>query len=145
MSHNLTDKQFHTLAWIVSQIRSGALQEEFAFYWTFDGCVISGFNGNDDDVPEINRGILDALSAEGFIRCSPTHRTSTSGQISEASRSCVITKKALELSDFQPKGITGGLTRIRRLMPLASINILAWIAGIVGAVIAGLIIYYLTA
>lgn len=144
MNHNLTDNQIDALEWIVAQIRAGVLDEEFSVYWTYDGGTIPGYQGDGESVPEFTQGLLNALAHEGAIRCTPEMRATISGQPSEASRSCVLTKRGFDIADSggtSPDRLWGTITE---MVPKASSRILGWIAGIASAVIAGLILYYLT-
>lgn len=144
MNHNLTDNQIDVLEWIVAQIRAGTLGEEFSVYWTYDGGTIPSFEGEEQLFPEFTRGLLDALSHEGAIRCTPKMRATISGQPSEASRSCVLTKRGFDIADNSGRSAGRAWRSIGEIVPKASFRLLGWLAGIAGAVIAGLIIYNLT-
>lgn len=144
MNHNLTDSQIDALEWIVAQIRAGALEEEFSVYWTYDGGTVPSYKGEKESAPEFTRGLLDALSHEGAIRCTPKMRATISGQPSEASRSCVLTKRGFDIADNSGSSPGRAWRNITEIVPKASFRLLGWLAGIAGTVIAGLIIYYLT-
>lgn len=132
------------LKWIVAQVRAGDLDEEFSVYWTYDGGTIPGYEGDEDVAPVITQGLLGALSHERAIRCTPKMRATISGQASEAARSCALTKRGFDISDYGGNSPYRVWRSIAEMMPKASFRLLSWLAGIASAVIAGLILYYLT-
>ncbi|MBN1935452.1 MAG: hypothetical protein JW934_12360 [Anaerolineae bacterium] len=106
MEYNLTDTQRELLRWLVSQVRTGKLSEEFWVVWMFDGGEIGEWQG---EHPKITRGMLDALAEAELVQCVPHYKTisRTVGKAnprlhtsqSETNRSCIITRRAFDAVD----------------------------------------------
>lgn len=144
MKHNLTQKQLTVLRWIVEQVRAEKLKEEFGIYWTNQGPVFSNFGGSKEAIPDINKGVIDALTNAGAIQHTSTMRTSKSGQVSEASRTCVLAGKAFEIVDSNSNWGSKVLFIMKKIVPAISYKVASWLAAIAATVIGGLFIHYIT-
>jgi hypothetical protein len=101
MSYNLTDNQKDLLRWIVQQVRDGNLPEEFLVAWVMGGrgYLIFEYRGEEDDLPDITPGLLDALAAADVLLSDPNYELSSSGRPYESTRRCVLTGKTYDAVD----------------------------------------------
>lgn len=113
MTYNLLTESEKALArWLVHQVRSGNLPEEFHVVWVFGGGRISvGLKPwNQEDHPTITKGMLDALAEVEILYCMPNYRTTTTttgsrtrsrviSQEREINRRCRLTGKAYNAVD----------------------------------------------
>jgi len=127
--YNLTQSQKELLVFLVKEVRDGNLDEEFYLFWALDGdCHISTERSKSFRTYKgITKEGLDALAAEGLIRCNIKYRTDTSdfgGHTShrqyEDTRLVTLTGKAYEAvdSDFHAPDTSF----VRHLMPLSDIT-----------------------
>src|SRR4028119_1645596 len=88
-SYNLTDHQKKIITWIVQEIRSQNLPEEFFVVFTFNGVSISGYQGK---LPlDISAGALEALDRADLIIFKHLSRRSE--------YKCIVLGKAYEAVD----------------------------------------------
>lgn len=98
-SYNLTESQKDLLQWIVDQVREEKLPEEFRVSWYIGGCALSGFDGDEDEAPDISKGKLNALHDAGLLRSDLKYKASSSGSAYESSRLCTLTGSAYKAVD----------------------------------------------
>ncbi len=113
MSYNLTENQKNLIGWFVQQVRNGTLPEEFTVTWVKGGRGFEfiKFEGDANDIPELTRGMLEALAKEEMLLIDIKINTSSSGYQYKSSRRCTLLQKAYEAVDnnFQtppPQGDT---------------------------------------
>ena len=101
MKYNLTENQKKLLQWIVNQIRSENLPEEFTIAWVNrdPGYIIFRLKEKSSDFPEITEGMLDILADADFLHCRVNMKLSSSGRRYEASRVCTVQQKAFDAID----------------------------------------------
>jgi len=106
MNYNLTESQKSLIKWIVQEVGNGHLPEEFFVAWVMGGkgYIISEYQGDESNLPEITPGLLDALAASDMLLCEIRYEFTRSGRQYESSRRCVVRQKAYEAveSDFEP-------------------------------------------
>jgi len=121
MNYNLTDKQKDLLRWIVDQIRSGRLEEEFHITFTNRGAIVYEWRHEDQPGPEITLPMLEALCAEKCLRCTQQHTQQRIGSRS-ATVECSLTGIGYQAidSDFNEPDTTV----LRQLTPLSDISLL---------------------
>lgn len=132
MRFNLTDGQKALLRWFVERAKDGFLREEFHVVWGMDGGQILGGAPGVSNHPDITKGALDVLAAEGFLVCKPnfkttSHSTRTTSSMRpqtthrevEINRRCTLTGLAFEAvdSDFAAPDVSF----VTHLTPLADI------------------------
>ncbi len=90
-SYNLTDNQKKIITWIVQEIRSQNLPEEFFVVFTFNGVSISGYQGK-LPLPDLSAGALEALDRADLIIFKDLSRRSE--------YKCIVLGKAYEAVDL---------------------------------------------
>lgn len=123
MSYNLTASQKDLIKWIVQQVRDGSLPEEFTVSWVMGGrgYRIHEYRGEEDALPEITKGLLDALQAADMLLCEPHLNVPRgTGRPYESSRTCVLREKANQAvdSDFSAPDTSF----VAHLTPLADVT-----------------------
>jgi hypothetical protein len=110
--YNLTNSQKDLLRWFVQQVNQGHLSEEFIISWLLQGPSISGYSGSKETpLPEIKKGAIEALQAEGLLRCE---------LVGSNDLRCTLTGKAYEAvsTNFNAPDTSF----VRHLTPLADIT-----------------------
>lgn len=123
MHYNLTDSQKDLLRWIVTQVRSGRLTEEFLVMYVMSdkGYVILGYDGDEQDLPSLTQGMLNSLEAADLILCTPEYSSFPDGPRILGQR-CVLRGSAYEAvnSDFNAPDTSF----VKHLTPLADVTTL---------------------
>ena len=88
-SYNLTDNQKKIITWIVQEIRNQNLREEFFVVFTFNGVMISDYQGKLQ--LDISKGALEALDKADLIIFKRLSRRSE--------YKCIVLGKAYEAVD----------------------------------------------
>lgn len=124
--YNLTEAQKQLVIWLVENVRSGNLNEEFEILWSNhlgskDEAFIIGFSASIER-PPISRGSLDVLESNELLRCEKKISFRKSGSSYENTRICVLLGKAYEAVDsgFESPDISF----LKHITPLADITTL---------------------
>jgi len=115
MRYSLTSNQQDLLRWIVEQVRSGNLTEEFTVTWIIDAPKVGDLQGA--DVPSVTQGMLDALAAAGMLVCRHI-RSPYSEAVTDTK--CTLTGDAYEAVDSNFGAPDTSF--VRHLTPLADLT-----------------------
>lgn len=131
MSYNLTESQKNLIRWIVQEVRTQSLPEEFTVVWLGDAGSISNNDYQAGNHPSITKGVLDALAVAELLICTPKYKIETSQSGSktrpkvtqrerEMNRRCVVVQNAFDAvdSDFAAPDTSF----VTHLTPLADIT-----------------------
>lgn len=121
MNYNLTDRQKDLLRWIVDQVRSDRLEEEFHITFLNGGTVVSEWRHEGQPQPDVTLSMLEALCAEQCLRCTQQHTPQRIGSRSQTVE-CSLTGIGYQAvdSDFNEPDTTF----LRQLTPLSDISLL---------------------